>query len=172
MHNKGFCTLCCNFKQVSKSWANTAEPWGKAECQQASWWLTETRVHYSQQLAQVPRLQIKPGRRWNLTFPHSANTEDTVQTSEGTFPLQQVSLPKPSMISEGQILGFSTIGFLSAFNLFKCIEDPQSGDTVTSVVHTFLITELFSQRPSHTAGVPGHAVCKMLSHTSPKDPQG
>ena len=134
--------------------------------------LTETRVHYSQQLAQVPRLQIKPGRRWNLTFPHSANTEDTVQTSEGTFPLQQVSLPKPSMISEGQILGFSTIGFLSAFNLFKCIEDPQSGDTVTSVVHTFLITELFSQRLSHTAGVPGHAVCKMLSHTSPKDPQG
>ena len=34
------CTLCCNFKQVSKSWANTAEPWDEAKCQQASGCLT------------------------------------------------------------------------------------------------------------------------------------
>lgn len=82
------CTLCCNFKRVSKSWANTAEPWDEAQCQQASGWLTESRVHCSQQLAQVLRLQIKPGRRQDLTFPHPANMEDTRQTPARTFPLQ------------------------------------------------------------------------------------
>ena len=87
VHNKGFCTLCCNFKQVSKSWANTAEPWDKAECQQASWWLTETRVHYSQQLAQVANKARKEAESDIPSFcqhrRHSANTCGYISSSIG-----------------------------------------------------------------------------------------
>ena len=68
-----------------------------------------------------------------------------------------------------EIPGFSTIGFLGAFNLLKCVEDLQKGN-VTGGVHMSAATEPFPKRPCHAAGMSKQALCKMLNHPwDPKD---
>lgn len=70
-----------------------------------------------------------------------------------------------------EILGFSTIGFLGAFSLLKCVGKLQEGNVVTSGVCMSSATEPFPTRLSHTAGVPKHTLRKMLNHTSPQTPR-
>ena len=92
----------------------------------------------------------------NLTFPHSANPEKTMQTHAYIFPLQRS--PSQNKVwfmgykwlqASWEMLGFSTIGFLRAFNLLKCVEDLQEGNMVTSGVRMSLATEPSLEAISH-----------------------
>lgn len=136
-------------KQVSKSWAEQAEPWDKARHQRASWWLAETQSPFTTVSSwhKFWDLQNKAREEWNLTFPHSANTEDTVQTP-ASVPLQW-GLAQSQCGSEELEILFS-MRFLSAFNLFKCVEGSTEDRSPVLCTHPRSLNS-FLQRPSHTA---------------------
>lgn len=126
-HNRGFCALCCNVKQVSKSWASTLESAGelvpsRPELFRVSSWHKLWGGKWGQ----------KGGIIWHfLVLPMQKTRCKHMRVhflfSRSPFQSKVWLMNCKALQASGEILVFSTIGSLGAFKLLNCTEDPQRG---------------------------------------------